>query len=214
MVKIPAIINRLLGRLFIAAEKSAAALRTPPAPRARMAPTSRITERGCILNVAGNPDDITVGAHTWLEGRLLTYPTGGRISVGEWCYIGQRTEVWAMSQVTIGNRVFISHDVNIHDTNSHSLNAEERHSHFRHLQEKGIPTDWADLPGVRSAPIVIEHDVWIGFGCTIFKGVCIGRGAVIAAGSVVTKDVPPNVLYRCTFEPKITPLSSTQETSP
>jgi len=41
---------------------------------------------------------------------------------------------------------------------------------------------------------VIEDDVWIGFKATILKGVTIGRGSVIAAGSVVTKDVPPYTL--------------------
>ena len=39
--------------------------------------------------------------------------------------------------------------------------------------------------------IIIDDDVWIGFGATIMSGVHIGQGAVIAAGSVVTKDVPP-----------------------
>jgi acetyltransferase-like isoleucine patch superfamily enzyme len=41
------------------------------------------------------------------------------------------------------------------------------------------------------APVVIEEDVWIGTNCMVLKGVTIGRGAVIAAGAVVTKDVPP-----------------------
>lgn len=205
-MKLPPFINRFLGRLYLTAEKQAALLRPPP--RALMGTASRITENGCILNVAGNSNDITVGAHTWLEGRLLTYPTGGKISVGEWCYIGQRTEVWSMSSVVIGDRVFISHDVNIHDTNSHSLDAGERHGHFQHIQGKGIPTAWSDLPGVRSAPIVIEDDVWIGFKCTIFKGVRIGKGSVIAANSIVTKNVPPYSFYRCSFEPVITSLKA------
>ncbi len=42
--------------------------------------------------------------------------------------------------------------------------------------------------------MVIENHVWIGCGCTILKGVVIGEGAVIAAGSVVTKSVPPRAL--------------------
>jgi acetyltransferase-like isoleucine patch superfamily enzyme len=43
---------------------------------------------------------------------------------------------------------------------------------------------------VEERPVVIEDDVWIGFGSAVLKGVTIGRGAVVAAMSVVTKDVP------------------------
>jgi acetyltransferase-like isoleucine patch superfamily enzyme len=46
-----------------------------------------------------------------------------------------------------------------------------------------------------SAPIIIQNDVWIGMNCIILKGVTIGYGSVIAAGSIVIKDVEPNSLY-------------------
>jgi acetyltransferase-like isoleucine patch superfamily enzyme len=59
------------------------------------------------------------------------------------------------------------------------------------LLEKKIPMDWSS---VRSKPVRIESDVWIGFKSSIMKGVTIGRGAVVAAGSVVTKDVLPYTL--------------------
>jgi acetyltransferase-like isoleucine patch superfamily enzyme len=44
---------------------------------------------------------------------------------------------------------------------------------------------------IASSPIIIEDDAWIGFGSAIFKGVTVGKGAVVAAMSVVTKDVAP-----------------------
>ena len=44
-------------------------------------------------------------------------------------------------------------------------------------------------------PIIVEDDVWFGYGCTILSGVKIGRGAVIGAGSVVSKDIPPYAIY-------------------
>ena len=50
--------------------------------------------------------------------------------------------------------------------------------------------DNPDLSTIKSAPIVIKDKAWIGFNCIIMKGVTIGEGAVIGAGSVVTKDVP------------------------
>lgn len=47
---------------------------------------------------------------------------------------------------------------------------------------------------MKSAPVTIEDNVWIGANVTILPGVVVGRGSVIAAGSVVTKSVPPNSL--------------------
>jgi maltose O-acetyltransferase len=91
--------------------------------------------------------------------------------------------------VKIGNRVLISHGVNIHDNNSHSLSAARRAEHFQQiLFGRGHPSVLDDVP---AAPIVIEDDVWVGFNSTILKGVTIGRGAVIGAATVVTKDVEP-----------------------
>lgn len=112
-----------------------------------------------------------------------------------------------MESIIIGNRVLIAHDVNIHDGTAHSVDPEERHAHYKHIIEAGHPTKKEDLPGISSAPIVIEDDVWISFGVTILKGVKIGHGSVIAAKSIVTKDVPPNSLYRCKVDPVITPLN-------
>lgn len=48
--------------------------------------------------------------------------------------------------------------------------------------------------GMTAAPIVVGKDVWIGAHATILKGVTIGDGAIVAAGAVVTRDVPPNTI--------------------
>jgi acetyltransferase-like isoleucine patch superfamily enzyme len=161
---------------------------------------------GMIENIAGKKTYIQVGAHTYVRGRLLTYGHGGQITIGEWSYVGVRTEIWSMESISIGSRVLISHNVNIMDGSGHSKNASERHAHFRAIIEKGHPDKIQDLPGVTSAPIIIEDDVWISFGVTILQGVRIGAGSVIAAGSLVAHDVPPGVLYRCEVTPIITPL--------
>ncbi len=49
--------------------------------------------------------------------------------------------------------------------------------------------------GVCKGPIIVEDDVWIGFGATILSGVTLGRGCVVGAGSVVAKDIPPYAIY-------------------
>lgn len=168
--------------------------------------TVQIAAEAAVENKCGRKDGIKVGAHSYVRGRLLTYGHGGNIQIGEWCYVGVRCEIWSMNSISIGDRVLISHDVNIHDGNAHSLDARERHEHFKYIIEKHHPRDVQLVPGLKSAPIVIEDDAWISFGVTILKGVTIGRGSVIAAGSIVTKDVPCGMLYQCKVEPILKPL--------
>ena len=80
----------------------------------------------------------------------------------------------------------ISYLVDIHDTNGHPIDWEERRLDEQELMagKYRVPTKTV------SKPIVIEDDVWIGFKSTILKGVHIGRGAIVAAGSLIIEDVP------------------------
>lgn len=173
----------------------------------RLDPTAVLTHEAVVENFHGGEQNVTVGAHTHCRNRFITYGHGGRITVGDWTYIGLGSEIWSMDSVSIGNRVLISHGVNIHDGTAHSLDAGERHAHYRHILERGHPTTWEDMPGVSAAPVVIEDDVWISFGVSILKGVRIGKGSVVAANAIVKTDVPPDSLYRCKVEPIVTPLS-------
>jgi acetyltransferase-like isoleucine patch superfamily enzyme len=170
-----------------------------------LGPGASLLPEAEVNNFSGGPATIQVGANSHVRGRLLTYGHGGRIRIGEWCYIGLRTEIWAMESIEIGDRVLIAHDCNIHDGTAHSADPVERHEHYRHIIQKGHPTTKAGIPGVSSAPVIIEDDVWISFGVTILRGVRIGRGSIIAAGSVVTQDVPPGVVYRNRVTPIIEP---------
>ncbi len=169
-------------------------------------PTSDLGPECIIENIAGKKERIQIGEHSFVRGRLLTYGQGGHIKIGDWCYIGVRSEIWSMDSITIGNNVLIAHDVNIHDGSAHSQDSLERHTHYKQIIEKGHPTRWEDLPGVTASPIIIEDNVWISFGVTILKGVRIGRGSVIAADSLVTKNIPPFSFYKCETRPIIVPL--------
>jgi acetyltransferase-like isoleucine patch superfamily enzyme len=168
--------------------------------------TSEIGPEASIENIAGSKEHIQIGEHTFVRGRLITYGHGGDIKIGDWCYIGVRTEIWSMESISIGNNVLIAHDVNIHDGTAHSQDPVERHRHFKQIIEKGHPLRWEELPGITSAPIIIDDDVWISFGVTILKGVHIGRGSIIAAGSIVTQNIPPFSFYKCDIRPSIVPL--------
>ncbi len=172
---------------------------------------ARLLPEAEVNNFSGGPETIQVGDSSHVRGRLLTYGHGGRIRIGQWCYIGIRTEIWSMESIEIGDRVLIAHDCNIHDGTAHSADPGERHAHFQHIIRKGHPTSKAGMPGVFAAPVVIEDDVWISFGVTILRGVRIGRGSIIAAGSVVTQDVPPDVVYRNRVVPIIEPRVTDRE---
>ncbi|MCZ8519310.1 MULTISPECIES: acyltransferase [Paenibacillus] len=92
---------------------------------------------------------------------------GAEISIGDGTYINRRTEIMSKQRVSIGSHCAISWDVSIMDTDFHAID--------------GLPS---------TAPVQIGDRVWIGCKAIILKGVTIGDGAVVAAGAVVTKDVP------------------------
>lgn len=165
--------------------------------------TSRIYPEGDIQNVSADPKNVIIGENTHIRGALLTFGQG-KINIGNWSFVGHNSEIWALESVTIGNNVLIAHNVNIQDNSAHSFDPVERHEHYETILSKGHPTKREDLPGINSAPIIIEDDVWISHSVIILKGVRIGARSIIAAGSIVTKDVPPDSFYRCKFTPIIT----------
>lgn len=101
------------------------------------------------------------------------------------------SKIWSGESIKIGNNVLISHNVNIIDSNSHELNYLERADGYVNLITKGHPKEKGSI---KTKPIVIEDYAWINFNSIILKGVTVGKGAIIAAGSVVTNDVPPFTL--------------------
>jgi acetyltransferase-like isoleucine patch superfamily enzyme len=149
---------------------------------------SRLLVTGKIFNQQNVRSAVTVGASSWVAGELLVFAQGGKISIGDFCYIGEQARVWSAAKINIGNRVFLSHGVNIHDNDAHSLSAAERHRHFKQIVTQGVADFDEDLS---AAAIDIEDDVWIGFNSTILKGVRLGKGSIVGAASVVTRDVAP-----------------------
>lgn len=101
---------------------------------------------------------------------LVTYDNG-QIEIGDHTFINYGSSIAARSSVKIGSRCHLGHYTFIMDNDQHDV--------VRH---------W-ELPS--SAPVIIEDDVWIGSKVVILPGIRIGHQAVIGAGSIVTKDVPP-----------------------
>ncbi len=148
--------------------------------------TALLFPESALLNLMGHKESITIGAHTRIRGECRTYNPAGSITIGSHCYICSHTRIWSAAQVTVGNRVAISDFVNIHDNDSHPLSASKRHHQLLEI----FSGSFFPMEDVSMAPVVIEDDVWIGFGASVLKGVRIGRGAIIGAGTLVNKDVP------------------------
>jgi len=140
-----------------------------------------------IENNLRDPQAIKVGAYTHIKGELLTFGHGGRIIIGDYCYIGEDSRLWSAKKIVIGDRVLIAHNVNIFDNLTHPLNTRKRHEQYKEIITRGHPKN-IDLS---EKEVIIRNDAWIGCMSIILPGVTIGEGAVVGAGSVVTKDVPP-----------------------
>lgn len=141
-----------------------------------------------ILNPLKRPEAISLGSAVHLRGELLVLPPEGKISIGDYCYVGEGSRLWAMKGIFVGNRVLISHNVNIFDNDTHPIDdAAARHQQFKRIITSGHPAD-IDL---RAEKVTILDDVLVGCNSIILAGITVGEGAVIGADSVVTKDVPP-----------------------
>jgi acetyltransferase-like isoleucine patch superfamily enzyme len=154
----------------------------------RLARSAVLTRNGSVTNLQSSDDAITIGDHSHIDGALVTFAHGGRIAIGEWCYIGQGSRLWSGSSIRLGDYVIIAHNVSIIDDLTHPMNATERRIHTRTRLQGGhsIPVD------LGGRPVILEDDVWVAAGATILRGVRIGARSIISAGAVVRDDVPPD----------------------
>jgi len=119
--------------------------------------------------------DLVLGEGVSLNGtvvpiELITYESG-RIEIGENTFINYGSSIAARASVKIGSDCHLGHYMFVMDNSQHDI--------INHLE---VPP---------SRPVIIEDNVWIGSKVIILPGVRIGRRAVIGAGSVVTRDIPP-----------------------
>ena len=150
-----------------------------------------IIAAGARVDSVAARGNLEVGRFSYLDGRISLLTAEARCVIGEHSFLGAESHLWVQRRIIIGNFVLIAPRVDIFDNDSHSLDATRRRQDAVDHLERGQPMNWDH---VSAAEVIIEDDVWIGTKSTITKGVHIGRGAVIAAASVVTHDVAPFTL--------------------
>ena len=129
---------------------------------------------------------IKIGKNSLVAGTLVTEVGTSRLIIGDNVFIAGNTLIDCLEQITIEDDVLISYHVTIMDSDNHSLRASVRVGDLNRWRQQQY--DWTH---VGRSPVVIRSKAWIGARAIITKGVEIGEGGVVAAGSVVTKDVPP-----------------------
>lgn len=123
-----------------------------------------------------------------IRGGLYAMTESARIEIGDRVGISSAC-LWSKERITIGNDVNIGGDCLIMDNDAHPIDYLQRRKSYS--EEVGQE---AYSKTIGTAPIRIDDDVWIGARCLILKGVHIGARSVIAAGSVVTRDIPSDVV--------------------
>ena len=140
---------------------------------------------GDVPQIIGNGrisigDDFRVGTrNTWVVGFKVS--EDAQLVIGNRVSINYQTMLSVAKRIEIGDHTMIAGNVQIYDNISHPLSPERR------LRYESFTLD-------ESSPVTIGRNVWIGNGALVMRGVTIGDNSVVAAGSVVTKDVPPNTL--------------------
>lgn len=157
-----------------------------------------LTQFGDVLEVRQNTsvrllrgstkDDIVIHNNVMLLGCVLCSTHHGKIEIGNNCKIGKGSEILCVDSISIGDYTAIATDVTITDNNNHPLNPQFR-LYMRTTAHGSDARSWIHSD---HKPIIIGKNCWIGSHARIQKGVTIGDNSIIAACSVVTKDVPAN----------------------
>lgn len=130
---------------------------------------------------------INKGFTTGVGCRIEAYPDTDRkvLFFGNNFQMNDYVHITAMKSVSIGNNVLLASKIYISDCSHGSYAGDENDSH-----PDSIPHDRP----LHAKPVVIEDNVWLGEFVSVLPGVTIGRGTIVGANSVVSKDLPPYVI--------------------
>ena len=139
--------------------------------------------------MAPTPERVCIGDNSEIACTLACQGNG-KIRIGKNAWIGAKTVIGSVEEIVIGDYAIISTEVHIYDNNNHPISPKQR----QQMSESGFHSDLWKWHHSASKKVQIGDRVWIGERSTILKGVTIGNDAIVAAGSVVTHDVPSSTI--------------------
>ena len=144
----------------------------------------------CRIDKRNKNSTISIGNNCLINGKLVTETDNSTIIIKNNVFVGGKTIIDCKDEIVIEDNVLVSYECIIADHDSHSLVSNKRQDDL--LRFKKGAMNWHE---VDSKKITIKKNAWICTRSIILKGVTIGEGAIVAAGSVVTCDVPDYTLF-------------------
>ena len=147
------------------------------------------TKSNVVLIGGAKKKNVILHNHCWPEGQI--YVEGdGCVEMHPYSKIGSTTKILCVNKVIIGAYTAIADGTTICDNNNHPISPSFR----KQMRLTPVGDDMRMWKHSANAPIIIGQNCWIGTNVRICKGVTIGDNSVVAACSVVTKDVPANCI--------------------
>ncbi len=187
-------------------------LHQPPVPltwkthwnHVRVHPSAVIAPDAVLLVFGEYPPDarlIDVGENCVIEGAIAILRSGASVSLGNRCHLDKAAILISALSIRILDDSIISRGATLVDSDNHSTNWEYRQFDTERFLRGYVETegrdsaryhDWEPVP---MGDITVGPKAWIALNAIVLKGVTIGEGAVVGAGSVVTDNVPPWHVY-------------------
>jgi galactoside O-acetyltransferase len=163
--------------------------------RVKIHPTAIISPNASV-RFCGETDsgyvNLEIGEESHIFSLFNILQPKARITVGKRCQLGT-VNFTCTDEIIIGDDILMAWGITILDSDHHSIDWKYRQNDVRLSREdylKGLPLgvsqDWSY---VKKKPVRIGNKCWIGFNASILKGVTLQEGVIVAANSVVTKDV-------------------------